>query len=146
MNYGIFQKQWIAEYGAINLDEWRFEVVPLPRAMWKKKSYEGDVKNELEGLGNSIINGDLSVEDIRANQPKLYRLYKRTLERIEAIVIRKNTVAEFCYVGDWQPNPSDEYKSYQIRHENLQNDVYHYWPRRPQQPTAGTEGTSNRSL
>lgn len=127
VEYGRFQKQWLAKYGTINLAEWRIVVVPIPRAMWIATA-ETDAGNELDRLGNSIFNGAMTVEDIRASQPELYRRYGRTLRRLEADAIRKNTSPEWVYVGDWQPNPADEEESYLTRQTNLARDVYHYWP------------------
>jgi hypothetical protein len=134
--YGQYQKQWLDTFGTIDLEQWRFVHLRLPRAEWPRDTTRSGTEGELNLLRDGIFNGDITAEDIRESQPAVYRKYRSTLQQLEAITARQNTKADWVFVGDWTPDNIEPYPSkkdggYAERQANLERNVYHYWPQQP---------------
>ena len=82
-------------------------------------------RSDLEEATNSILKGEASVDDICVENPIMHHMYGRTLDRIEAIAMRKKyrTKMTTC---DWYVGKTGVGKS-QIAYRNYDPETTYTW-------------------
>ena len=83
-------------------------------------------RNDLEAVKDSILNGDMSVEDICVESPNLYHQYGRTLSKLEDIALRKK-YRKWMTQGIWYYGPTGVGKSHKA-FEGFSPDTHYVMP------------------
>ena len=68
-------------------------------------------RGNLDELKESILKGELTADDVAVDNPTLFHQYGRTLDRLEAIALRKKFRTEMTK-GEWYHGPSGIGKSH----------------------------------
>lgn len=83
-------------------------------------------RNDLEAVKETILNGDMSVDDICVENPNLYHQYGRTLNKLEDIALRRKFRTQMTE-GTWYYGPTGVGKSH-VAFKDFTPETHYVYP------------------